>query len=70
MENPTPIPELENTLFGWLVCVGGPTRASPSFPSGRAAGDCARMPIPLGEESTLVLTMCCVNARGGARSAV
>jgi hypothetical protein len=28
------------------------------------------MPIPLGEESTLVLTMCCVNAHGGARSAV
>jgi hypothetical protein len=33
-------------------------------------GDCARMPIPPGEESTLVLTMCCVNAHGGARSAV
>jgi hypothetical protein len=49
---------------------GGPTRASPSFPSGRAVGDCARMPIPLGEESTLVLTMCRVNAHGGARSAV
>ena len=38
--------------------------------AGRAVGDCARMPIPPGEESTLVLTMCCVNAHGGARSAV